>query len=204
MTAEEPDSISQIIEYNDRAVQAMREQSAIDRHLEEERAQKHEENMQKLDAISERLFQSHSLQNTSKSGSMIQLSNYLFFTTNCQEALEFYAQCGLGDIKEMMLYTASTAPNESMLGKVRHSKFQGLGVLFYASDNHDAEPMRGSAQIIMTDDRPITDRLFTALAVGANVTTPLMTQDWGDYYGKLTDKFGVQWMFNCTSNPISG
>jgi hypothetical protein len=41
MTAEEPDSISQIIEYNNRAVQAMREQSAIDRHLEEERAQKH-------------------------------------------------------------------------------------------------------------------------------------------------------------------
>jgi hypothetical protein len=48
MTAEEPDSISQIIEYNARAVQAMREQSAIDRHLEEERAQKHEENMQKV------------------------------------------------------------------------------------------------------------------------------------------------------------
>jgi hypothetical protein len=20
---------------------------------------------------------------------------------------------------------------------------------------------------------------------------------WGDYYGKLTDKFGVQWMLNC-------
>jgi PhnB protein len=99
----------------------------------------------------------------------------------------------------MMFYTASTAPNESMLGKVRHSKFQGLGVLFYASDNHDAEPMRGSAQIFMTDDRAITDRLFNALAVGANVTTPLMTQDWGDYYGKLTDKFGVQWMFNYTA-----
>jgi PhnB protein len=195
MTAEEPDSIFQIIEYNNRAIQAMREQSAIDRLRHEELmrqgqgdTQLHEKNMQKLDAISERLFQSRSLQNTSKSGSAIQLSNYLFFTTNCQEALEFYTQCGLGDIKEMMLYTASTAPNESMLGKVRHSKFQGLGVLFYASDNHDAEPMRGSAQIIMTDDRPITDRLFTALAVGANVTTPLMTQNWGDYYGKLTDE----------------
>jgi PhnB protein len=203
MTAEEPDSIFQIVEDNNRAIQAMREQSAIDRLRHEELmrqgqgdTQLHEENMQKLDALSERLFQSRSLQNTSKNGSMIQLSNYLFFTTNCQKALEFYTKCGLGDIKEMMLYTASTAPNESMLGKVRHSKFQGLGVLFYASDNHDAEPMRGSAQIIMTDDRTITDRLFTALAVGANVTTPLMTQDWGDYYGKLTDKFGVQWMFN--------
>jgi PhnB protein len=23
-------------------------------------------------------------------------------------------------------------------------------------------------------------------------------QPWGDYYGKLTDRFGVQWMLNCT------
>jgi len=22
-------------------------------------------------------------------------------------------------------------------------------------------------------------------------------QPWGDYYGKLTDRFGVQWMLNC-------
>jgi PhnB protein len=21
---------------------------------------------------------------------------------------------------------------------------------------------------------------------------------WGDYFGTLTDKFGVKWMFNCT------
>lgn len=33
---------------------------------------------------------------------------------------------------------------------------------------------------------------------GANVTTPLANQPWGDYYGKLTDKFGVRWMLNCT------
>jgi hypothetical protein len=37
----------------------------------------------------------------------------------------------------MMLYTADTAPNESMQGKIRHSKFEGSAVFFYASDNHD-------------------------------------------------------------------
>jgi PhnB protein len=34
--------------------------------------------------------------------------------------------------------------------------------------------------------------------VSAEIITPLSIQPWGDYYGKLTDKFGVQWMFNCT------
>jgi uncharacterized glyoxalase superfamily protein PhnB len=52
-------------------------------------------------------------------------------------------------------------------------------------------PYFSMPQITMTDDRALTDRLFTALAVGANATSPLMTQNWGDYYGKLIDKFGV-------------
>ena len=30
------------------------------------------------------------------------------------------------------------------------------------------------------------------------MTTALGIQPWGDYYGKLTDRFGVQWMLNCT------
>ncbi|WP_413706360.1 VOC family protein [Ralstonia sp. Ralssp110] len=29
------------------------------------------------------------------------------------------------------------------------------------------------------------------------MTTALDMQPWGDYYGKLTDRFGVQWMLNC-------
>jgi PhnB protein len=84
-----------------------------------------------------------------------------------------------------------------MHGKVMHAKFEGPGVLFYASDNDDAEPMRGSAHILMMDDRDQTTSLFECLAQGARVTTPLGIQPWGDYYGKLTDQFGVQWMLNC-------
>jgi PhnB protein len=130
----------------------------------------------------------------------MQLSNYLFFTTTCQQALEFYAECGLGQITEVMFYGANNMPvkTESMCGKIMHAKFEGPGVCFFASDNDDAEPMRGSAQIMMTNDRALTERFFTCLGVGGNVTTQLAIQPWGDYYGKLTDRFGVQWMFNCT------
>jgi PhnB protein len=51
----------------------------------------------------------------------------------------------------------------------------------------------------MLDGREQTNRLFTLLAIGGQITTPLAVQPWGDYFGKLTDRFGVQWMFNCTS-----
>ena len=129
----------------------------------------------------------------------MQLSNYLFFTTMCEQALDFYTQCGLGKVVEIIRHGDGGMPvrNEAMRGKVMHAKFEGPGVLFYASDNDDAEPMRGSAHHLMMDDRVQTQELFNRLAAGATITTPLGMQPWGDYYGKLTDRFGVQWMLNC-------
>ena len=126
------------------------------------------------------------------------LSNYLFFKTGCEQALAFYTACGLGKVTVMVRHGDGGMPvaSEAMRGKVMHSCFEGPGVRFFASDNHDAEPMRGSAHMLVMDDREGTDRLFGRLAEGATITTPLGMQPWGDYYGKLTDRFGVQWMLN--------
>ncbi len=38
------------------------------------------------------------------------------------------------------------------------------------------------------------DRLFNALSTGGTIEMPISDQMWGDYYGSLEDKFGVQWM----------
>ena len=47
------------------------------------------------------------------------------------------------------------------------------------------------------DGREQTEQFFFRLAEGGRITTPLGIQPWGDYYGKLTDRFGVQWMLDC-------
>lgn len=49
------------------------------------------------------------------------------------------------------------------------------------------------------DSREETDRLFAALGEGGKVGSPLMDMFWGAYWGTLTDRFGVLWMFNCTA-----
>lgn len=49
------------------------------------------------------------------------------------------------------------------------------------------------------DTRAETRRLFDALAKGGTVTMELQDMFWGDYFGSCTDRFGVQWMFNCSS-----
>ncbi|CAN7322867.1 VOC family protein [Pseudoduganella sp. LjRoot289] len=131
----------------------------------------------------------------------MQLSNYLFFTTTCEQALNFYTACGLGEMTDVLRYGADGMPvrNEAMRGRIMHAKFEGPGILFFASDNDDAEPMRGSAHILQMNDQGLTEQIFSRLAQGGRVTTPLGIQPWGDYYGKLTDQFGVQWMLNCST-----
>lgn len=52
---------------------------------------------------------------------------------------------------------------------------------------------------LQTDTKAETQRLFKALSEGGKVTTELQDMFWGAYYGSCTDKFGVQWMFNCTN-----
>ncbi|MBL4800118.1 MAG: glyoxalase/bleomycin resistance/extradiol dioxygenase family protein [Oleispira sp.] len=130
------------------------------------------------------------------------LANYLFFTTNCEQALDFYTSCGIGRVVDVMRWGQGGMPLESevMRGKIMHAKFEGEGngVRFFASDNDDSEPMRGSAMIFQLEDLGQAENLFIKLSEGGQVTTPLGIQSWGDYFGKLTDRFGVQWMFNCT------
>ncbi len=49
------------------------------------------------------------------------------------------------------------------------------------------------------DTRAEADKLFNALAAGGKVDMPLQDMFWGAYFGCLTDRFGIRWMFNCNS-----
>jgi len=48
------------------------------------------------------------------------------------------------------------------------------------------------------DTRKETKRLFEALSDGGTVEQELQDMFWGDLYGSCKDKFGVEWMFNCS------
>ena len=46
------------------------------------------------------------------------------------------------------------------------------------------------------DSRQEADRIFNALAEGGTITMPIADQFWGDYFGSLVDRFGINWMVN--------
>ena len=131
----------------------------------------------------------------------MRLPPYLYFTGQCEEALRFYAACGLGEIHVLRRYEGTPMAERdegACRDKVLHSEFEGAGLRLCASDGADSEPMKGCALLIERDDPEAAGRLFEALSDGGRVTVPFVKQFWGDYYGNFTDKFGVQWAMNCS------
>jgi len=129
----------------------------------------------------------------------MRVTPYLYFTGSCEAALEFYAQCGLGEIKELRRYEGTplvARDGTAWSEKVLHSVFEGPGIRLCASDGPDSEPMKGCAIFIEEDDAERATTIFEALSSGGLVTVPFKKQFWGDHYGNFTDKFGVQWALN--------
>lgn len=125
----------------------------------------------------------------------MQLTPYLYFKSNCEQALEHYVRCGLGEIRELRRYEGTPAAaraGDEWNAKVLHSEFVGDGVRFFASDGADSEPMKGSALLLEGTDVERARSLFAALAEGGSITVPFAKQFWG-WYGNFTDRFGVQW-----------
>ena len=70
----------------------------------------------------------------------MRMTPYLYFKGACEDALTFYAACGLGKVVDLRRYAGS--PMEGRDGgawrdKVIHSLFEGDGIRFYASDGPD-------------------------------------------------------------------
>jgi PhnB protein len=54
--------------------------------------------------------------------------------------------------------------------------------------------------MLQPDTRKEADRLFKALAEGGKVEMPMADMFWGDYFGSLRDRFGVQWMVSVSKS----
>jgi PhnB protein len=126
----------------------------------------------------------------------MQVTPYLYFKGDCESALKFYENCGLGKIQELKRYEGTPMAERdggAWRDKVLHSLFEGPELRLYAADGHDSEPMKGCAIYVEHDDATSAKTLFDALAIRGRVTVPFKPQFWGDHYGNLTDQFGVQW-----------
>ena len=137
-----------------------------------------------------------------------QLEPYLFFTGNCEEALNFYKKIFGGEItgisrwKEMPADAGGPPVTPETAERVMHANFKSGAVSFMASDASPGKQY-GEGAISLSlglDDPTEAQRLFDGLAQGGSVEMPMQDMFWGAKFGMLTDKFGIDWMVNCQLN----
>ena len=131
----------------------------------------------------------------------VTLNPYLFFDGNCREAMEFYKGVFGGTLNVMTYDEAPGQQAGAMKGKVMHASLTEGDADLMASDS--PQPDRsGTGKISLslsgTDEQRLRS-IFDRLAGGGKVTSPLKKEFWGDTYGSLTDRFGVEWMVNITA-----
>lgn len=143
---------------------------------------------------------------------MARTSTYLNFTRSTEEAFTFYksvfggefdggihrmgevpAQPGNPELspedKHLVMHVALPILGGHMLMGTDAPESMGFKVTFGNNLFINLEP----------DTRGETERLFNALSEGGTISMQLQEMFWGDYFGSCTDKFGVLWMFNCSS-----
>lgn len=132
---------------------------------------------------------------------------YLNFEGKTEEAFRFYEKVLGGKLTEFHRF-GSMPPQEGFELTPEQKNFVmhvGLelpdGQMIMASDMLAG---MGPARVegnnfsisVHPKSRQDADRIFSALAEGGAVTMPIADQFWGDYFGSLTDRFGINWMVN--------
>ncbi|MDQ8036797.1 MAG: VOC family protein [Pedobacter sp.] len=132
---------------------------------------------------------------------MESLNPYIDFSGKCREALAFYKNCFGGEVVTQMTYAdAKVEVPEPFKDYLLHSEFQAPGVRLMASDGHPGQPATPNNFITLCLHCSHNDeqtRVFDTLATGGNVVSPLAVAFWGDRFGMVTDRFGVNWMLIC-------
>ncbi len=143
---------------------------------------------------------------------MAQVSTYLNFPNNTEEAFNFYRSVFGGDFSAPVARFGDIPPQdgtpqlaEADRNLVMHVALPILGGhVLMGTDAPESMGLKvtpGNNVYINLepDTREETRRLFEALSDGGTVSMELQDMFWGAYYGSCTDRFGIQWMFNCSA-----
>ena len=140
------------------------------------------------------------------------INAYINFPGNCEEAFNFYKSVFGGDFGyvgrfgEMPPDPNYTMPDEAKNLIMHISLPISKETVLMGSDTAgewapNLVVGNNFAVSITASSKEEADRLFSGLASGGNITMPLDNVFWGDYFGMLTDKFGINWMMSYNPNP---
>lgn len=137
---------------------------------------------------------------------MATLNTYLNFLGNTEEVFNFYKSVFGGEFSNIQRFSdipemADQLPEEDK-NKIMHvslpvgknSVLMGTDAL--ESTGHTLKFGDNFSISISTETKEEAEIIFAKLAAGGQIKMPLQITFWGEYFGMLTDKFGIQWMMS--------
>jgi PhnB protein len=141
---------------------------------------------------------------------MARTSTYLNFMGKTEEAFSFYASvfgteplapiARMGDVPAGPGMPALSEKEKSYVMHIALPILGGhvlMGTDALESMGHSLTFGDNVSLNLEPDTRKETERQIARLSEGGKVEMPLQDMFWGAYFGHLTDRFGVKWMFNC-------
>ena len=131
------------------------------------------------------------------------LNPYISFRDSAREAMEFYQSVFGGELQMNTFkeFNASEDPSED--DKIMHSQLEAEnGIVFMAADTPSSMEHRPGTNMSMSlsgDNDAELSGYFEKLSDGGTVNEPLVAAPWGDKFGMVTDRFGVDWMVNISA-----
>jgi PhnB protein len=135
---------------------------------------------------------------------MVKLSPYLNFNGRCREAMAFYQKCLGGELNMQPISESPMAaqlPSETA-ANILHSTLTTENFTLVGSDMMGVAVVPGNAITLLlncTNEDEI-ELVFEKLSTDGKVSMPLHQTFWGAKYGELTDRFGMNWMFNLSKS----
>jgi PhnB protein len=132
----------------------------------------------------------------------IHIDPYLYFRGNCREAMEFYKSVFGG---ELTMQTVGEIPTdfpgkEERKNEIMHAALRSNSVTIFGTDSPQASEKAAKIELSVggSDEKRMRE-MFDGLSEGGKVKMKLEKQFWGDIFGNLSDKYGIDWMFNITA-----
>lgn len=127
---------------------------------------------------------------------------YINFHGRAREAMQFYQSVLGGKLDLLAMDDKGNMHPANEQESIMHARLASDGAVIFGTDGSpDYPPTTGDniAVSLFGSDDEMMSEAFDKLAEGGTVKMPLSEQSWGDRFGYLVDRFGINWMVDITT-----
>lgn len=140
---------------------------------------------------------------------MATINPWINFNGNAEEAFAFYKTVFGGEFVKIIrfkdLESAEFPVPEKEANKIMHIALPiGNNTMLIANDVPEVmgrvnERENRSKILVHTESKEEADTLFQGLSAGGEIEGEIGVSPWGTYAGTFRDKYGIEWIIECSS-----